>query len=212
MADLAQDSKLKDQSKRSKETGYQRSAISSGNVPCMALLQFTYRSKKLHLTAYFRSNDMFDAWPRNSFALRKLQFDFAKRIGKKPGYLTTISNCAQIYEQNYEKANRILTKYKDKPFCRPDPRSTIIIEIQGKEILARHMTPDGNQQLDEFRIDGGLPKAGMRMIDKLIANDVFSTEGHIADIAIELAKAEWCLKNGRNYIQDKDWEEWSSHY
>ncbi|MBU0975795.1 MAG: thymidylate synthase [Patescibacteria group bacterium] len=185
----------------------QEQKAGSGNVPCMALLQFTYRSKKLHLTAYFRSNDMFDAWPRNAFALRKLQFDFAERIGKKPGYLTTISNCAQIYESNYAKASKIISRYKNRVFCRPDPMSTVIIEIQGKEIVARHMTPDGNKQLDEYRIDGTLSKAALRLMDKLMSNDVFSTDGHVADIASELTKAEWCLKNGKIYIQDTDWKE-----
>jgi len=183
-----------------------REAI-SGNVPCMALLQFTYRSKKLHLTAYFRSNDMFDAWPRNAFALRKLQFDFAKRIGKKPGYLTTISNCAQIYETNYKKVDVILKKYKDNTFCLVDPRGTLIIEVQGREIVARHMTPDGNIQLEEFRIDGNLPKAALKLMDILHINNVFSDRFHIADIAIELTKAEWCVKNRVRFVQDKDWQE-----
>ena len=134
----------------------------------MALLQFTYRSKKLHLTAYFRSNDMFDAWPRNAFALRKLQFDFAKKIGKKPGYLTTMSNCAQIYETNYKKATEIIAKYKDKTFCMPDPRGAVIIEVDGKEIVVRHMSTDGNTQLNEYRIDGTLSKEAYPSISKLL--------------------------------------------
>lgn len=178
-----------------------------GNVPCMALLQFTYRSKKLHLTAYFRSNDMFDAWPRNAFALRKLQFDFAKRIGKKPGYLTTISNCAQIYETNYEKAEEIIQKYKESTFCLPDPRGTIIVEVEGKEIVAKHMSPDGNRQLDEYRIDGTFQKAALKLMDTLEINNVFSLRWHAYDIAIELTKAEWCVKNGVPFVQDKDWKE-----
>jgi len=179
----------------------------AGNVPCMVLLQFTYRSKKLHLTAYFRSNDMFDAWPRNAFALRKLQFDFAKRVGKHVGCLTTISNCAQIYENNYSKALRLVDKYKDIMFCRPDPRSTLIIETIGKEIVVRQMEPAGNAQLDEYRISGLLPKAAMQLIDRLVANNVFGTLEHAADIGIELSKAELCIKKGGKYIQDRAWEE-----
>lgn len=184
----------------------ERGAI-SGNVPCMALLQFTYRSKKLHLTAYFRSNDMFDAWPRNAFALRKLQFDFAKRIGKKAGFLTTISNCAQIYETNYKGAEKIIKKSQDHTFCKVDARGTVIIEILGGEIVARHMTPDGNTQLNEYRIDGTLPKAALKLMDILHINNIFSDRFHIADIAIELTKAEWCIKNKKRFVQDKDWED-----
>jgi thymidylate synthase len=179
----------------------------AGNVPCMVLLQFTYRSKKLHLTAYFRSNDIFDAWPRNTFALRKLQFDFAKRIGKKPGYLTTISNCAQVYENNYEQALKIINQYKDSPFCMPDKRSTVIIEVKGEDIIVSHMSPSGDEQLDEFRLKGDTFKAASKMMDILVAHNVFSSVLHSADIAIELSKAEWSVKNHKHYIQDRDWKE-----
>ncbi len=184
-----------------------RSQKSAGNVPCMVLLQFTYRSKKLHLTAYFRSNDMFDAWPRNAFALRKLQFDFAKRIKKKIGYLTTISNCGQIYETNYKKAQGLIDKFKNKTFCMSDPRGTIIIEVRGKKIITRHMSEDGNKQLNEYSVDGTKSKAALDLLDKLIINNVFSSAYHIGDIGIELSKAEWCIKNDKNYIQDRDWSE-----
>jgi thymidylate synthase len=179
----------------------------SGNVPCMTLLQFTYRSKKLHLTAYFRSNDMFGAWPRNAFALRKLQFDFAKRIGKKPGFLTTISNCAQIYETNYSQAQKIINKYKDNTFCKPDPRSTLIIETKKDNIIAKHMTPDGDKILGIYKINGRITKAALKFMDKLVLNDVFLYGYNIADIAIEITKAEWCVKNNKRFIQDRDWTE-----
>ncbi|MBN2015392.1 hypothetical protein JW766_00995 [Candidatus Dojkabacteria bacterium] len=189
------------------EEGGKGKAERAGNVPCMALLQFTYRSKKMHLTAYFRSNDMFDAWPRNAFALRKLQYDFAKRVGKSAGYLTTISNCGQIYENNYEKAIEIIEKFKDRTFCMGDPRGTVIIEVKGNEIIVRHMSPDGNTQLGEYKINGRAEKASLKLMDELIINDVFSKDYHIADIATELSKAEWCVKNGVNFIQDRDCSE-----
>lgn len=184
--------------------------IKGGNVPCMAMLQFTYRSKKLHLTAYFRSNDMFDAWPRNAFVLRKLQFDFAKKIGKKPGYLTTISNCAQIYKTNYSKTKKILKKYKDRTFCRPDPRGACIVEVEGEDIVVKHMSPDGNHQLGEYKINGNVKKAALKLMDILINNYVFAYKYNVSDIAIELTKAEWCIKRDKKFIQDRDWDELTS--
>jgi len=200
--------KIKDQRHKSKlEMKDEELTKDAGNVPCMVLLQFTYRSKKLHLTAYFRSNDMFDAWPRNAFALRKLQYDFAERIDKKPGYLTTISNCAQVYETNYESADKIITKYKDRTFCRQDPRSTIIVEVEGEEIVVRQMSVDGNEQLDEYRVNGTKFKAALKLMDILLINEVFSDKYQIADISIELTKAEWCVKNKQRFIQDRDLDE-----
>lgn len=213
MADKTQKLKVKNKKIKIKQKSDNRKLeakngeLAAGNVPCMIFLQFTYRSKKLHLTAYFRSNDIFDAWPRNAFALRKLQFDFAKRIGKKPGYLTTISNLAQIYQPNYEEAQGIIKKYSSHTFCMPDRRSAVIIELDGKEIVARVMGPDGNIQLEEFRVDGTQFKATLKLLDILRINNVFGEMSHAMDVTNEIAKAEWCVKNGKNFIQDRDWGE-----
>jgi thymidylate synthase len=176
----------------------------SGNVPCMTQLQFAYRNHKLMLTAYFRSNDMFDAWPRNSFALRKLQFDLARKLGMRPGYLTIVSSLGQIYETNFEEANKILDKYNNITNCRPDQRSVAIIEIQEKEIVVRHMDTSGNEVLQEFRIDGTKPKAAQSMSDILLTNLVFSEMAHAMDIARELQKAEIAIKNGLTFVQDQE--------
>lgn len=179
---------------------------SGGNVPCMTQLQFCYREHKLQLTAYFRSNDMFDAWPRNSFALRKLQFDLAKKLGMKPGYLTIISSLAQIYENNFEEANKILDKFNNITNCRPDKRGTVIIEVIDKEIVVRHMDTSGNEVLQEFRIDGTKPKSAQMMSDILLTNLVFMEMPHAMDIARELQKAELAIKNGLKFVQDRELE------
>jgi thymidylate synthase len=179
---------------------------SAGNVPCMTQLQFAYRDHKLHLTAYFRSNDMFDAWPRNAFALRKLQFDLAKKLDLKPGLLTTISSLGQIYEPNFDEAKKIVEKFKDKAFCRNDMRGNYIIEVEGKEIVAKHTDTSGNEILEEFRIDGTLPKSAMKMADILVNNLGLSEIVHALDIGRELMKAEIAVKNGLKYTQDKDLE------
>lgn len=176
----------------------------SGNVPCMTQLQFAYRNHKLMLTAYFRSNDMFDAWPRNSFALRKLQFDLARKLGMRVGYLTVISSLGQIYETNFDEANKILDKYNNITNCRPDQRSVVIIEIQGKEIVVRQMDTSGNEVMQEFRQDGTAPKAAQAMSDILMTNLVFSELPHAMDIARELQKAEIAIKNNLKFIQDQE--------
>jgi len=176
----------------------------AGNVPCMTQLQFAYRDHSLHLTAYFRSNDMFDAWPRNAFALRKLQFDLAKKLAMKPGFLTTISSLAQIYETNFDEAKKIIEKFKDKLFCRYEMRGNFIIEIEGNDIVAKHTDTSGNEILDEFRIDGMTPRAAIKMGDLIINNHGISEIQHAMDLGRELQKAEIAVKNGLKYTQDKD--------
>jgi thymidylate synthase len=181
-------------------------AIKSGNVPCMTQLQFAYREHKLQLTAYFRSNDMYDAWPRNAFALRKLQFDLAAKLDMKPGYLTINSSLAQIYENNFESANQILEKSKNITNCRQDQRGNVIIEVVGNEIVMKHMDTSGNEVLQEFRIDGTLPKSAHKASDVLLTNLVFAEIPHAMDVARELMKAELAIKNKWKYTQDRDIE------
>lgn len=176
----------------------------SGNVPCMTQLQFSYREHKLMLTAYFRSNDMYDAWPRNAFALRKLQFDLAKKLDLKPGFLTIVSSLAQIYDGNWESASKIVEKYKNITFCRPDPRGSVVIEVEGDNIVLSHMDTSGNNVLQQFKVDGKQPKAAQRASDLLLENIIFSELPHAMDIARELQKAEIAIKHGFKFTQDRD--------
>lgn len=176
----------------------------SGNVPCMTQLQFAYREHKLMLTAYFRSNDMYDAWPRNAFALRKLQYDLAKKLDMKVGHLTIISSLAQIYDGNWESATKLLSKYKNITFCRPDPRGTVIIELDGEDLVVKHMDTSGNNTLQEFRTSGKQPKAAQIMSDILLENLIFAEMPHAMDIARELQKAELAIKHGFTFVQDKE--------
>ncbi|MEP7104131.1 MAG: thymidylate synthase [Candidatus Dojkabacteria bacterium] len=176
----------------------------SGNVPCMTQLQFAYRNHKLMLTAYFRSNDMFDAWPRNTFALRKLQFDLAKKLGMRPGYLTIISSLGQIYETNFDEAKKLLERYNNITNCRPDQRGVVIIEIDGDDIVVKHLDPSGNEVLEEFRTSGKEPKAAQKMSDILMTNLVFLEMPHAMDIARELQKAEIAIKNKLKFVQDQE--------
>lgn len=180
------------------------SKSNSGNVPCMTQLQFAYRERRLMLTAYFRSNDIFDAWPRNAFALRKLQFELAKKLKMEPGFLTVISSLAQIYENNFEEAKKLLDKFENKIWCRYDPRGNIIIEIDGTEIVIKHMDTSGNEILKEYRVDGKRPKAAQIACDLLDSNLIFSEFGNAMDIARELQKAEIAIKEGGKFTQDRE--------
>ena len=79
-------------------------------TPCLNLIQGFCLNDKFYLTAYFRANDMFGAWPFNAFALRKLQTEIAKRIDRKLGDLTTISQTAFIDKNDLAKAKKVVEK------------------------------------------------------------------------------------------------------
>lgn len=183
--------------------------LQTQNVPCMTQLQFSYVNHKLNLTAYFRSNDMFDAWPRNTFALRKLQMMLATKLGMKVGELTTISNLAQIYELNYQNAEEVIKKFENKMFCMQDKRGNLIMEIEQRNgelfIIAKHMSRDGNEVLQAYSINGNDTNSAQKLGDILLSNLVISDLSHSMDVGRELMKAEIAIKSGRakNYQQDK---------
>ena len=77
-------------------------------VPCLILTDFIIREKKLHLTAVFRSNDMFGAWPANVYGLNNLNQYVAKKLKIKSGSITTLSISAHIYEHDWKNVRGIL--------------------------------------------------------------------------------------------------------
>ncbi|MBL7078500.1 hypothetical protein ISS42_02485 [Candidatus Shapirobacteria bacterium] len=171
-------------------------------TPCLTLIQgICCQEDKLHLTAYFRSNDMFGAWPQNAFALRRLQFELAKKVSKKMGILTTISHSAFIDNTDLQEAQKLV----DQPgrfFCQFDPRGNLIISVENKEIVVKQISP-GGLFLQEFRQDGAKPRAALKMASQLLKFQAISQIGHALDIGEQLGKAEIAIKLGLKFEQDQ---------
>ncbi len=172
--------------------------------PCMCLVQATTLNNKLNLTAYFRSHAIFSGWVLNAFGLRQLQQYIAQKLSKKTGLLTIFSNCAHIYDNELPAAKKIIEKYSsEKLDYSPDPRGYFVITIEGKEIILKHYSPE-NQFLQEFRQNGLIEKAAIKMYNKLISAEAISEVSHAFDLGAELQKAEIAVKNNLKYIQDKE--------
>ncbi len=81
--------------------------IQSTEPPCLQLVQCFIRDQQLHMTCYFRSNDMLSAWGANAYGLSHLlkyicdsiNMSIAEARGEciGVGSLTTISSSAHIY-------------------------------------------------------------------------------------------------------------------
>lgn len=82
--------------------------LKKAEVPCLILVDFKIRNKELNLTAVFRSNDMFGAWPANLYALNKLNMYVAAKTNTKPGSITTLSISAHVYDHDFNNVKRIL--------------------------------------------------------------------------------------------------------
>lgn len=172
-------------------------------TPCLTLVQAMIREKKLFLTAYFRSNDMFGGWPLNAFGLRAFQHETAKMIGDdiSLGPLTTISHSAHMYESSWQMAQQLIRDHWKDVSCEWDRRGNLTIETDGDDIVVKHLSPQG-AFIQEYRYDGRKIKAARDFCFKLESAGLFSTIGHAMHVARDIERAETAIKLGIKFESD----------
>jgi thymidylate synthase len=79
----------------------------AGDVPCMLLCDFVIRQGQLNLTVYFRSHDIYGAFPSNAYGLARLMETVARFTGNEVGRLSIISNKAHIYDTDLAAARMV---------------------------------------------------------------------------------------------------------
>lgn len=110
--------------------------VHKGDTPCLTQILGSIYENKFYFTAHFRSQDMVHGWPRNAFALRKLQEEIADDTGYSMGPLTIITHSAHIYGDDFLLVENLLMEhYEPELGCTPavhfdfDPRGNVVIEI-----------------------------------------------------------------------------------
>ena len=76
-------------------------------LPCMIMVTFLIRDKKLYTNAVWRSHDMMGAAVPNFIALRELARHVAALTERDLGPITIHSISAHIYEHDFDAANKI---------------------------------------------------------------------------------------------------------
>ncbi len=168
------------------------------DAPCLDVVQCLVQDNTLYLTGFFRSNDMFEAWPENALALRTMQQAIAKELNLKLGYLTTISGSAHIYERNWVKANELLKTYPLKIDQLNDPRGNIVIYIKDNLITVEHQSPEG------IVLEIITGKTYQEIAIQLVKKQKISSVYHALYLGKELIKAEMALKRSLTYHQESD--------
>lgn len=172
-------------------------AYDNSSPPCLVLLQFNVTNAQLFLTAYFRSNDMFAAWPKNAFALQELQKLVARECKLALGDLVVFSQSAHIYEHDFAKAKEVVEKTKPRFDWTPDPNGNLIITTRNNELYVTHVN-QGTKVLEEFH-----GETAIEAYRYIASKNKISVISHALDIGCELQKAEIALKKGVQYVQDK---------
>ena len=78
-------------------------------IPALISIDFKMRNKKLNVTAIVRSNDLFFGWPANIYQIFVLQEYVAKELNCKTGSLTTFSNSAHIFKDQFEDIQKVIS-------------------------------------------------------------------------------------------------------
>jgi len=78
--------------------------------PCVVYIQPQIIDGKLHFFVVMKTNDLFNAWPLNAYAMVKLQEHMANEIGVDVGTYNHFSVSMNIYKDMYNQAKELYEK------------------------------------------------------------------------------------------------------
>ena len=78
------------------------------DIPCLQLIQALVRGDKLILSVYFRSNDLYGAFPSNMMFLTYLGMKIANELGVKFDYIDYHCSSLHVHETDYEQALKVI--------------------------------------------------------------------------------------------------------
>ena len=188
--------------------------LTLGGSPCLNHIWIRINDNKLFMTCIFRSHDMFEGYPENALALRVLQEEIRKEVeqGKKAkgqeidlklGNLIILSQSAHIYDDSWERCQKIVDMYLPRYaglLSEFDPRGNLIISTEEDEIVVEHTSPT-RETLGIYRA-----KSAEQIRDILVKENIISLVPHALDIGLELMKAEMAIKMNLHYVQDNKLE------
>jgi thymidylate synthase len=178
-----------------------------GGSPCLNHIWLRVVDNELSLTAIFRSNDMFAAWPANAMGLRSLQKHIRNEICQRSQYdlkigpLITLSQSAHIYDDTWSNAEQLI-KEQYCAICRNldyyDPAGNFLIEIAEEKIVVTHTTPGSGEIVGCYS-----GKNPLKLIKEICAALPAIRPDHAGYLGTELQKAATCIKIDKPYIQDQ---------
>jgi len=175
--------------------------------PCLNHIWARIVDGEISLTATFRSNDMFAAWPANAMGLRALQQHLQVEIGQRSGLnltigpLITVSQSAHIYDDCWDSADRVIRQWYGK-ICRQrdyrDPVGNFTNELEDDKILVERVSPQTGEAIARYR-----HKSARSLYQQIAADCPALQVEHALYLGTQLQQAEIALLLGFPYEQDK---------
>jgi thymidylate synthase len=182
------------------------------NTPCVSMLQASVRAGKLEMTAVWRSNEMYLAWPQNVWGLLSIQKYIADELEIPTGPMITHSVRTQIYENRWVEAQRTLQNFGHMAFgFEDDPRGNFLVraDAENGQVGITHMPPTayGTRALaPEFLATASGRRDVTRLVNQMIREGRLSSLENAADLAATAAYAAIAVEAGIPFVQDKDEE------
>jgi thymidylate synthase len=170
-----------------------RDLLTEESAPCFVSAFFRRYGGKLTLTATFRTHNALDAWLVNLHGLMALQRYVAEAVGMAPGAITVISHSISLDEGELDRASRIASEKEFR--YRLDPMGYFRISLDGDAILVEYCHED--VVLKTYRSD----KAA-RLQHEIARDGIVSEISHAIYLGRQLERAERCLKEGKEFVQD----------
>lgn len=176
--------------------------------PCLNHIWVRIVDQELSLTATFRSNDMFSAWPANAMGLRALQRHIREAIAKhsdpklRMGPLIILSQSAHIYDDCWENAENLVQSqyaeiYQQRDYA--DPSGSFMITVQSNEMLVEHITPGSGEVINCYS-----GKSARQLYQQIAADCSGLQLEHAMYLGTELQKAEIALLAPGEFIYEQD--------
>lgn len=190
-------------------------AVNKGDTPCLTQVLGSVYDNRFYFTAHFRSQDMVHGWPRNAFALRKLQKEIADSARYSMGPLTIITHSAHIYGDDFLLVENLLMDHYGKELGYSpavhfgfDPRGNVVVEVVGSKDAMVY--PEFAKRYEKESVPYAvsktlkrLPKRG-RNAGKLIRATLYAPDGGAPLKVFEGRTAQevaWQISDGR-YLTD----------
>lgn len=102
--------KEKSETRRAILTLWQPRDIFDPYALCWTFAQILIRKGRLQITVFFRSCDIYNAFPFNMLGIAKLQKKIADEVGVKCGSFSIVIGSAHIYNKNIDVAYKLLNE------------------------------------------------------------------------------------------------------
>ena len=161
--------------------------------PCFVSLFCRRYDQQLTLSATFRTHNALDAWLPNIYGLMAVQQFLTSQLNLSPGPITVVSHSISIDRKEMDRALAMVSR---RGFSiREDPCGYFRLSLDEGEILVEHR--HGDVTLKEYR-----DKKAVRLQHQLARDLALSDLNHAMYLGRQLARAEECLRTGREFEQE----------